>query len=236
MNARELLSNELVLRAAWVRLETWYRTQEWRPEPDLTRFRLQLPEQIAELSAELRDGTYRPTTFRLLPYPKGQGCLRHYCLAAVKDQLAFAVFGVLLGPYIDLSMPNNVFGNRWYRGMKREVVNGLGPRWRERAFSLDAASFYLPYRRDYGLFRRVASWSASAMVGVDLSSLQTRPGATAPSDYASDRLPAFVEAEGWGGTPVSQGHWARLDLRLAYPSVRGDLLTASWKAFAQIRR
>lgn len=232
LDAGGLLSHELVVRAAWVRLEAWYRTQEWRPEPDLTQFRLDLPARISALAQRLKDGTYRPAPFKLLPYPKSLEHLRHYCLVPVEDQLAFAVFAVLLGPYIEFSLANNVFGNRWYRGMKRDIFEGREPGWVDRAFSLDASAFYLPYRRDYGLFRRVAAWSAAAMLNVDRSALQTRPGAASPAEYARDRLPDFVRPDAWPSRPATEGHWARLDLRLAYPSVRMDLLEAELRAIS----
>jgi hypothetical protein len=206
-----LLRDELVLRAAWLRVEGWYASAEWAPVPELAAFRLHLHERLRGIGQRLADNTFAPSRFRLVPYPKHGDHLRHYCVPSVEDQVAFAVFGVLLGPIIDTATPAYAFGNRVWRGMSRKT-SSEGGYWSSLPYTLDGPSFYLPYRRDYGLFRRVAAWTAAAIVRGE-----TSVAAGAPSDFATEAIPQFTRAAHWPAGAT--GYWARTDLRLAYPTV-----------------
>lgn len=222
----DLLSDPLVLRAAWRRVRAWYRTAEWTPEPSVTAFEIEAPARLAELGAGLAADTWRPRPFPLIPYPKSASALRHYCVPDVEAQVAFGVLGVLLGPIIDSAVPSFAFGNRWHRGARRDR-SGAMPHWSAQPYALDSASFFLPYRRDYGLFRRVAHWTACALVGAEPDVEASAGHAVRLEDYPKESIPPFASADWWGTRTPGRGkvgHWARLDLRLAYPSVRHNCL------------
>ncbi len=130
-------------------------------------------------------------------------------------------------------MPNFSFGNRWYRPLYRrrsdaadeEVGESSRSRWAQRDYSLSDRRMYQPYPRAYGMFRRVAHWTAASMLSVEekVDTLATdRPKEV--GDYADGELPKFVERDWWRASQTTRGYWVHLDLQLAYPSVRRHFL------------
>lgn len=236
-----LLSHPLVLISAWRRVTSWYKAGEWSPEADLARWNIDTETHLLRLGEKLASGAYQPAPFRRIPYPKKGGQIRHYTLPSVVDQVAFAVFGVLLAPFFEAWMPNFSFGNRWYRPLYRKPLDRAveGPLpvrqsaeasersvWAQRAFSLSDRRMYQPYPRAYGMFRRVAHWAAAAMLDVEdkVDTLATeRPKKVL--DYEEGELPRFVRRkEWWGGQATKRGYSVHLDLQLAYPSMRRKFL------------
>jgi len=187
-------------------------------------FALTAEERLPLLGTALASGTYRPDPFRLLAYPKGGGALRHYAVPSTVDQVAFTVFAVLLAPLIDMALARFAFGNRWHRALYRHR-DSSGARWRHRPYALDATHLYQPYRRDFSLFRRAAHWSASVMVGRDPTEEESSDKPFKREDFIDDELPECCKASWWTGAS-GRGYWGRLDLRLAYPSVRISVLGA----------
>jgi hypothetical protein len=223
-SAGELITDPLVLRAAWRRARRWSEGADWIPQPEATIFALTAEERLPEIGAMIAAGAYRPGPFRLLAYPKSGGALRHYAVPSTRDQVAFTVLAVLLGPLIDLALPRFAFGNRWYRALFRHR-DAEGARWRQRPYALDAASMYQPYRRDFSLFRRSAHWAASVMVGRDPADEESIDRPFNHEDFVDDDLPECCSPSWWVGGSAA-GYWGRLDLRLAYPSVRVSVLGA----------
>ena len=228
MRASEALSHPLVVWAAWLRINEWYRTGNLAPQPELCHWRLQPEVEVRRLADDLRSGEWQPEAWNQLPYPKRGACLRHYVMPTVRDQVAFMAFLVLLGPMADNQFYPFVFGNRLYRPL---VWNTRGsPRWEQRAFPLLNRHTYLPYARSHGLFRRVANWTVSRMTKATLPEEDYAGRVHRPSDYDSRSLPRWVQEEWWqdGGRESSdRAYWASLDIQLAYPSVRlSDLLDA----------
>jgi hypothetical protein len=241
-SVEKLLFHPLVLRSAWLRVKSWYKAGEWTPEADLVSWSVDPDTHLCRLGEKLVSGTYRPDRFRRIPYPKKGGQLRHYTMPTVEDQVAFAVFGVLLAPFLEAWMPNFSFGNRWFRPLYRrrpdapeeETLQGelfknserkSQAKWAQRDFSLSDRRMYQPYPRAYGMFRRVAHWTAAAMFDVEekVDTLATdRPKEV--SDYLESDLPKFVYREWWALHEAKRGYWVHLDLQLAYPSVRRGFL------------
>ncbi|QDG51156.1 hypothetical protein FIV42_10530 [Persicimonas caeni] len=216
-----LLSHPLVLHAAWRKLQSWYRFGEIRNEADFIEWQLAPESRLEELGKELATGTYEPSLFPLVPYPKKGGMLRHYTAPRTKDQVAFIVFGVLLAPVMEAVMPNFSFGNRWFRGIFRDNREAE-PKWKDRGFSLSDSRLYQPYARAFGLYRRVAHWSTAAKVSAKISQSGATGDALTPDDYPYEKLPPFVREKWWGryGQGGSKkAYWTSLDLRLAFPTV-----------------
>ena len=109
------MANPLVLRAAWIRVENWYRGSDLEPQPELAKWKLYPELAIRSLRKDILAGTWQPSKWLQMPYPKKGSCLRHYLLPSVRDQVAFMAHMVLLGPLLDIKTRNFVFGNRWYR-------------------------------------------------------------------------------------------------------------------------
>ena len=226
MRASEVLSHPLVVWAAWLRVDEWYRSGNLAPQPELCHWRIQPEVEVRQLAAELRSGEWQPDSWPQLPYPKRGACLRHYVMPTVKDQVAFMAYLVLLGPLFDNQFYPFVFGNRLYRPL---VWNTRGvSRWEQRAYPLLNRHTYLPYARSHGLFRRVASWTVSRMTKAVLPKEDYAGRVHRPDDYDSGSLPPWVQEAWWqdgSSGPSDRAYWASLDIQLAYPSVRlADLL------------
>lgn len=114
MSVGDILSHPLVLRGAWMRVDAWYRSGNIAPQPALARWRLHPEAELRELGRDLQAGRWSPMSWRQIPYPKKGARLRHYVLPTVRDQVAFMVHMVLLGPLLDSRIPSFAFGNRWY--------------------------------------------------------------------------------------------------------------------------
>ncbi len=221
-DAAALLSDSMVLRAAWRRVRSWYRGSEWHDPFELADFELNLPQRLTQIGSDLSRGSHKVRPFPLLPYPKKGSHLRHYCAPSVADQVAFAVFGVLLGPLIDNRLESFAFGNRLYRALGQDR-DGNKP-WKRRPYELDARQLYMPYRRDYALFRRVAHWSAAAMLGTPGRSVDALGEEITPDHFSSTSLPGCCRSGWWRRTPSNEGYWARLDLKMAFPCISRPLL------------
>jgi hypothetical protein len=221
----QVLSHPALLEAAWLRVREWYRLGEWAPQPEFAIWELKSAELLHKLGRDLESRNYKPSPMPLLPHPKKKGTFRHYCQPAVRDQIAFAAFAVLLAPLFEYSMSSCSFGNRWYRGIwKQQQEVGQG-KWLLRNWSLADRAFYQPYRRAHGLFRRVASWTVDAMLDSKRKSVSATGMSTTPNDYADDQLPSFTSRQYWKSfPPIERVYWSRLDLRFAYPSVMIETL------------
>ena len=76
----------------------WYSGGEWYDPAELLEWKADPWRHLGELSYELSQGTYLPGPFPEIPYPKKDGYTRHFVMPSVRDQVAFTVFMVLLGP------------------------------------------------------------------------------------------------------------------------------------------
>ena len=70
-NAAEVLGNPVILQGAWMRVESWYRSGELAPQPELSRWRLYPEAMLRELAEALRAGRWKPEKWRQVPYPTG---------------------------------------------------------------------------------------------------------------------------------------------------------------------
>lgn len=222
--AGQALSHPLVLKAAWMRVDGWYRRGNMAPEPELSVWRLNPEEQLRRLGSLLRNREWTPSPWTQIPYPKKGARLRHYVLPTVRDQVAFMAHMVILGPVIDSQLHPFVFGNRWYRPIHWDRTKKR-PRWISLAYPLLTAKTYLPYPRDHGLFRRVANWTVSTMTKTPIESSESEATTRLPADYQKRRLPPWVRKSWWRPRRRNDRvSWAALDIELAYPSIRTDHL------------
>lgn len=201
-----------------MRIDEWYRGGNFAPEPELSAWRLDPERHLRGLRESLRNGDWWPSEWLQLPYPKKGKRLRHFVWPTVRDQVAFMAHMVLLAPLIDCRLQNFVFGNRWYRPVlwKRDEK-----KWRQLSYPLLTRRTYLPYARDHGLYRRVASWTVSRMTGAPIEKTDHK-GRTRPEDYTEKFIPEWARETWWAPNPGGgdRAYWAALDLELAYPSVR----------------
>lgn len=216
-----LLANPFVLRCAWHKLEAWYSTVEWTPEPEWSEWCRDPWPHLVEVARELAEGRFQPSNMIQIPYPK-QGCeIRHYVLPSVRDQLAHLIFAVLLAPFIEARLPNVNFGSRWYRELRRVYVGGK-PSWEQKPFSLGDSKLYLPYQRDYGLYRRLASWIAERLTGGSfrIAGESEQEAGISRNEFPRSMLP-YVDTSSFKmfRREDDRACYARLDLVKAFPSM-----------------
>ena len=220
--AAEALSFPPVLRAAWLRVDGWYRSGNQAPQPELSRWMLHPEAELRNLAHEFRAEEWTPSPWPQVPYPKKGERLRHYFMPTVKDQVAFMAHMVLLGPLLDSRVACFAFGSRWYRPIRWDL-RSRHPRWKHCAYPFVTNKVYLPYSRSHGLFRRVASWTVGRMTGARVGRHDYAGKVRHPSDYSSPFLPAWLQGGWWHHTGSGEGRrawWAALDIELAFPSVR----------------
>ena len=232
--ARSALSHPLVLKGAWHRIDAWYRYGDLAPQPELAQWRLHPEAQLRKLGADIRAGLWRPSVWPQLPYPKKGARLRHYTLPAVRDQVAFMVHMVLLGPLLDSCLESFAFGNRWYRPLvwNRRIA---APRWDFRPYPLLANQTYRPFASSHGLYKRVANWTVAQMTRADIGKKDYSGPVHHPDDYSPGTLPPWVRKDWWrgAGSKERRATWATLDVELAYPSVQLDRLMQSGTAMLE---
>lgn len=227
LTATEMVSHPLVVWAAWLRVDAWYRSGNLAPQPELSLWRLHPEAAVRRLAADLRAGMWRPSMWPQLPYPKRGACLRHYVMPTVKDQVAFMTYLVLIGPLLDCRFRPFVFGNRLYRP---NAWNSRldKPRWEQRRYPFLSHRTYLPYARSHGLFRRVASWTVSRMTRTAIQEESYAGRVHRPDNYGNDALPDWVQDWWWADAEnehEARAYWASVDIQLAYPSVQLNALT-----------
>ena len=152
IQADDVLANPVILRGAWLRVNSWYSRGELAPQPELSQWQLYPEAELRELASELRSGTWRPESWRQVPYPKKGARLRHYLMPTVRDQVAFMAHMVALGPILDHQIADFAFGNRWHRPIAWHYRR-LRPGWVYRRYPVLSDRIYLPYARAHGLFR-----------------------------------------------------------------------------------
>ena len=230
--ASEVLGDQAVLRGAWMRVDSWYRLGELAPQPELSRWRLHPEAMLRDLGRDLREGNWSPQCWFQIPYPKKGARLRHYLMPTVRDQVAFMVHMVALGPILDQQIANFAFGNRWYRPIYWNH-RGSSPRWELRPYPLLTNQTYLSYARSYGLFRRVANWTVARMTNAKIATESPSNRVQHPEDYA-DGLPKWVNEDWWqGGNKKYRSYWAALDIELAYPSIQINKLADAMRMALQ---
>ena len=144
IQAEEVLANPVILRGAWLRVNSWYGRGEFAPQPELSQWLLYPEAKLRELALDLRKGTWRPESWRQVPYPKKGARLRHYLMPTVRDQVAFMAHMVALGPILDHQIADFAFGNRWHRPIGWQH-RGLRHGWVNRAYPVLSHRIYLPY-------------------------------------------------------------------------------------------
>ena len=229
-NARKaaaVLGHPVILQGAWMRVESWYRTGELAPQPELSRWRLHPEAMLRELAEALRDDRWKPEQWRQVPYPKKGARLRHYVMPTCAGPSG------VRGPH------GRVGANPRCTGRALRIRKSLVPANRlgspGRTARVGAPSIPRAHGQDLP-FVPTISWVVSARGALDGGSNDKRDvacGRRIRSSTHSRGLRAgdVTAVDGkawWRGTPdTSRAFWAALDIELAYPSVRINRLAVA---------
>src|SRR5260221_10751368 len=103
------------LAAAWARVQA-NRGAAGVDGVSVERFAARSEAYLAELSAELRSGAYRPQPVKRVEIPKGDGRTRPLGIPAVKDRIAQAAVKLVIEPIFEVRFRSTSYGFRPGRG------------------------------------------------------------------------------------------------------------------------
>lgn len=224
-----ILFSPWVLRAAWAKVRNWGETAVWPDPAEMLAWEADPLGELSRLATQLSNDTWSPSPFPLLPYPKKGDQTRHFCQPSVRDQVAFAVFMVLLGPFLEARMPNVSFGNRLFRPRvllrskieERSEHDDPRPRWFRAPFSLGQQRVYESFSSGYGLFRRLLQWVVNDGVLGDAPDNDNDNEERIQED--PDLLPYLQRGtqSPWRARQNQDNHlfYLRVDLSTAYPAL-----------------
>ena len=111
------------LRAAWTKVEA-NKGAAGVDGQSIERFAARAEEYLAELSAALREGSYRPQAVKRVEIPKGDGKTRPLGIPTVKDRIVQQAVRLVIEPIFEAGFRDGSYGFRPGRGAKdalREV-------------------------------------------------------------------------------------------------------------------
>ncbi|MFQ5790127.1 MAG: reverse transcriptase domain-containing protein, partial [Acidobacteriota bacterium] len=115
------------------------------------------PEFLLKLSAELRNGTYRPLPYRRREIPKEGGKVRVISVPAIRDRVVQGALRLILEPIFEADFSDSSYGARPSRSAHQVigvVLKGLHQR-KHRVVDVDLSRFFDNIRHDR-LLRKVA--------------------------------------------------------------------------------
>jgi RNA-directed DNA polymerase len=114
------------LMAAWTKVRA-NKGAAGVDEQTIDRFAAKADDYLAELSAALRDGTYRPQAVKRVDIPKGDGKTRPLGIPTVKDRIVQQAVRLVIEPIFEHGFSEGSFGFRRGRGCHDalRVVDGL---------------------------------------------------------------------------------------------------------------
>lgn len=136
-------------------------------------------EFLAELSAELRSGGYRPRPYRRREIPKEGGKVRVISIPAIRDRVVQGALRLILEPIFEADFSDSSFGARPGRSAHQAIERvrlGLRQR-RHRVVDVDLSRYFDDIRHDWMLAkvaRRVVDGKVLALVKQFLKSTGDR--------------------------------------------------------------
>jgi len=217
-----------VMKSAWDKVQwLWYQTGYWCCDrSEFLAWRAKPWEHLHALARDLAEERYRPGPFPVVPVSKKSGHLRHFVVPSVRDQVAFLVYLVLLGPLYEARMSNVSFGNRLFRP-RVQTTAGDHKTWSRLPFSLHHKPIFDSLSRRFGLFTRVAQGLAGKSMAGPSSKEDERRDSIIEKLAAED--PTLVPYRDYLTGPSQPGRlcYARLDAELAFPMLDREPLKRS---------
>lgn len=118
------------LMLAWRKLEHAFRHGDvWFDELIISAFKMNLVDNLSEISKQLKEGTYQMKPIQPIPYPKGKDSngilkVRQSFFVDFRDQLVWLAVCNIIGHIFDVMMPAWSYGNRQYISMWKDEKDG----------------------------------------------------------------------------------------------------------------
>lgn len=223
LSDREKLFSPWVMRSAWRKIKRWYKRPVNLADPgEILSWKSDPWFHLSELSKELKDDAYSPSVMPQIPYPKSKKRTRHFVMPSVKDQVAFTVYVTLLGPFFEAKMPNVSFGNRLFRPRVKFDSNygddseSVRKKWFRGPYSLRHSKLFESFSTGYGLYRRLLEWISNECILKEDTKLKDIEEYNLPYiDFLREKKIMKDKAEMF---------YAKLDFKLAYPSLKREKL------------
>ena len=160
------------LMLAWRKLERSFNHGDvWFDGLVISAFKMNLVDNLTEISTQLKKGMYQMNKIQPIPFPKGgkdaDGHLkvRQSFFIDFRDQLVWvAVFNVI-GRTFDVKMPAWSYGNRQYISMWKEI-NGNGQFWKIGNHRNTSRHIYRTWAQSWPLMRKRITASLKKMAGL----------------------------------------------------------------------
>lgn len=130
-NYIEQISTLENLMLAWRKLERAFSHGDvWFDGLVISAFKMNLVDNLHEISNKLKDGSYQMKTIQPIPFPKGgkdnddNFKVRQSFFIDFRDQLVWVAVCNVIGRTFDIMMPAWSYGNRQYVSMWKEVDDG----------------------------------------------------------------------------------------------------------------
>lgn len=230
------VSDQLNIQWAWEKVRKAAIPGDiWINEIELSNFELDLEENLQSIADEFRNGIYKPSPIKPLPFPKnpdknGTPQVRQCFCITVRDQVAWTAVVNTVGPHVDSKMPPWSYGNRLYRSIWIEEENDKKNR-KVGNYRHATGQYYLPFRQSWPIYKRHAYLSILAMSKQKLN--------TSDEQHDLDELEIqenidkqhkcpFLMEDYWNTTRpkgnIDKLYWCSIDLSKFYPSINVSIV------------
>lgn len=235
----DLVSDELNLRWAWDKVRNASLPGDiWIDEVALSRFELDLENNLRAIAKKLKSGNYHFSPLRPMAFPKsrdrdGNPRVRQYFHVSVADQVAWVSVVNIVGPHVDSTMASWNYGYRLHRNVWIDVDDEGRKKLRIGRYRNSSGHIYAPFRRGWPRFRRHVYLTVRAMAPEtsalpnhyeDFEHEEDRQEFEHQQDLPRDLRCPYVFREYWSSAPAGEIYWCSIDLERFYPSLNLDTI------------
>ena len=236
---------------AWRKLERAFNYGDvWYDELLIAEFKMNLVENLRELSVSILNGEYTMLSIRPIPFPKGgrdendELKVRQSFFIDFRDQLVWMAVCNVIGHIFDRQMPAWSYGNRLYVSMWQEKEENGQKVWKVGNYRNTSRNFYRKWTQSWPLMRRRITASLKMMAGLEKDDFDTTEQQTQEDNMALGEKHKYLQLayleDGYfekREKPLAQLYWAGIDLTKFYQQVKlsqvRDIILNGLKSYVQ---
>lgn len=213
---------------AWRRIEYSFQAKEvWFDEIEYFRYKVNLIDNLRNLSERLKNGEYDMQPISPIPYPKGPETVKEtgevrlrvrqgFCVH-VEDQLVWMAVYNVIGPTFEKLMPAWSYGHRMYVTTWKE-----GKDWLHGEYRRTSRNFEMKWNQGWPLYRRNLAASIKRLANVELE--KEDQDAVEQNEKQTDNLKLkYLNNKYFNhekGAKWDELYWAAIDFEKFYQHVR----------------